>query len=95
MASPDQQIPVSAGFQANQAKASEIDNDRGETIQNHKDDDAQETKVVKLFCSHRTTKILLSRRHTCPKMRNHLNRKRELTSIVVNRFKITKTIKPK
>ncbi len=52
MASPDQQIPVSAGFQATQEKASKSGKDRGESIQNHKDEDAHVKKPVKSFnCS--------------------------------------------
>ena len=52
MASPDQQIPVSAGFQVDQEKESTSENDRGESIQNHKDEGAQETKSVNIvFCS--------------------------------------------
>jgi hypothetical protein len=52
MASPDQQIPASAGFQVNQEKESKSENDRGESIQNHNDEGAQETKLVNIvFCS--------------------------------------------
>ncbi len=48
MAPPDQQIPVSAGFQANEEKPKERAIERDESIQNHNDDeDAQVTEAVK------------------------------------------------
>jgi hypothetical protein len=46
MASPVQQIPVSAGFQVSEEKEKLTEIDRGESIQNHKDEDAQESKLV-------------------------------------------------
>ena len=52
MASPVQQIPVSAGFQAVQEKESKSEKTRGETTQKHTDEGAQETKMVNVvYCS--------------------------------------------
>jgi hypothetical protein len=40
MASPVQRIPVSAGFQVSEEKEKLTEIGRGESIQNHKDEDA-------------------------------------------------------
>jgi hypothetical protein len=67
MASPDQQIPVSAGFQAIQSKASENGKERGESIQNHQEEGAQEANTVKsIFCSQGDQDTIQSQAHVPP-----------------------------
>ena len=52
MASPVQQIPVSAGFQAVQEKESKSQKTRGESTQKQTDEGAQEIKMVNVvYCS--------------------------------------------
>ncbi len=73
MASPVQQIPVSAGFQVNQEEVKENEIECGESIQKRNDEDAQETEVVKqTVCSQGDQETSQSQAHVRPKLRSRV-----------------------